>query len=93
MNSDSRKSEIAEAQNYFVVKTREAEFALQNSNLLAQLLEKVEQQNTVIEEQGKAVSDLQSQIQNLLPQSANFMPPAGSSFHNLNLEAGFGSYL
>ncbi|RCJ24414.1 hypothetical protein A6770_28390 [Nostoc minutum NIES-26] len=75
MNGDSRKSEIAAAQNYFAVKTREAELAPQNSELLAQLLEKLEQQNKVIEEQGKAIADLQAQIQNLLPSSADFMPP------------------
>ncbi|BBD63318.1 DNA-damage-inducible protein (plasmid) [Nostoc sp. HK-01] len=38
-------------------------------------MEKLEQQNTVIEEQGKAIADLQAQIQNLLPPSADFMPP------------------
>lgn len=75
MNGDSRKAEIAAAQNYFAVKTREAELAGQNSELLAQLLEKLEQQNTVIKGQGRAISQLQEQIQTLLPPSADFMPP------------------
>ncbi|MBW4564999.1 MAG: DNA-damage-inducible protein [Mojavia pulchra JT2-VF2] len=75
MNGDPRKSAIAAAQNYFAVKTREAELAPQTSELLAQLWEKLQQQNTVIEEQGKALAQLQSQIQNLLPPSTDFIPP------------------
>ncbi|MDJ0801147.1 MAG: BRO family protein [Calothrix sp. MO_167.B12] len=75
MNGDSRKSEIAQAQTYFAVKTREAELAPQSQELLSQLLEKLEQQNQVISEQGKAIAQLQSQVQNLLPISSDFMPP------------------
>ncbi|MBC1237226.1 BRO family protein [Nostoc sp. 2RC] len=75
MNGDSRKSEIATAQNYFAIKTREAELAPQNSQLLAQLLERLQQQNKVIEEQGQALAQLQAQVQTLLPPSSDFMPP------------------
>jgi len=75
MNGDSRKPEIAAAQNYFAFKTREAELAPQNSELLTQLWEKVEQQNKVIEEQGKAIAQLQAQVQTLLPPSSDFIPP------------------
>ncbi|PHJ69113.1 hypothetical protein VF14_02955 [Nostoc linckia z18] len=59
----------------FAVKTREAELAPQTQELIEELLTKFEQQNRVIEEQGKAIALLQSQIQNLLPISAYFMPP------------------
>jgi DNA-damage-inducible protein D len=47
----------------------------QAQELLSQLLEKLEQQNQVISEQGKAITQLQSQVQKLLPISSDFMPP------------------
>ncbi|MBD2491704.1 BRO family protein [Aulosira sp. FACHB-615] len=75
MNGDSRKSEIAAAQNYFAYKTHEAELFTQNSELLTQLLERLEQRSQIIKEQGKAIAQLQAQVQNLLPPSSDFMPP------------------
>jgi DNA-damage-inducible protein D len=72
MNGDSRKPEIAAAQNYFAVKTREAELA---PGLITQLLLRFEQQNQVIEEQGRVIAQIQSQILTLLPPSTDFIPP------------------
>ncbi len=44
--------------------------------LLSNILEKLKQQNQIIEKQGEEIQLLQSQIQNLLPASkANYIPP------------------
>jgi DNA-damage-inducible protein D len=75
MNGDSRKPEIAAAQNYFAFKTREAELASLNQDVVDKLLSRLEQQNQVIEQQGEAIAQLQTQVQNLLPPSSDFIPP------------------
>ncbi|MEH1780226.1 MAG: hypothetical protein V7L26_14110 [Nostoc sp.] len=49
--------------------------AKQSVKAIPQLQQKFEQQNQVIEQQGRAIAVLQSQIQNLLPISADFIPP------------------
>ncbi|WP_375491109.1 hypothetical protein [uncultured Nostoc sp.] len=68
----SKSEEGKQIRKYFL--TCEA-IAKQSVKVIPQLVEKFEQQNRVIEEQGKAIALLQSQIQNLLPISADFMPP------------------
>lgn len=76
MNGDPRKAEIAAAQSYFAAKTREAEMAYNNQELLSNVLEKLEQQNQIIEKQREEIGLLQSQIQYLLPGSkSNYIPP------------------
>jgi len=78
MNGDSRKAEIAAAQSYFAYKTREAELTSFSQQSFDELVQKIEQQNKVIEGQGKAIAQLQEQIQNLLPVSADYIPPGWS---------------
>ncbi|WP_242062412.1 BRO family protein [Nostoc punctiforme] len=95
MNGDPRKLQIAAAQNYFAFKTREAELSTQNSELLAQLLERLQQQNKVIEGQGKAIAQLQAQVQTLLPLCLILYPLAGMRtygdrfLHKINAIFGF----
>ncbi|MEH1777102.1 DNA-damage-inducible protein [Nostoc sp.] len=68
----SKSEEGKQIRKYFL--TCEA-IAKQSVKVIPQLVEKLEQQNQVVEEQGKAIVLLQSQIQNLLPISADFIPP------------------
>jgi DNA-damage-inducible protein D len=75
MNGDPRKKEIAQAQSYFTVKTREAELAPQVSELISELLVTIEQQNQIIQEHSSAIAELQAQVQNLRRDDSNAPPP------------------
>ncbi|HYX15676.1 MAG TPA: hypothetical protein VE944_15170, partial [Nostoc sp.] len=68
----AKSEEGKQIRKYFL--TCEA-IAKQSVKAIPQLQQKFEQQNQVIEQQGRAITELQSQIRNLLPISADFMPP------------------